>query len=128
MKFHYTDLEDCHTAKGVVIIIDVLRAFSTAAYAFSRGAKEILLVSTVEEALALGSQISNAKVMGEVGGLPPEGFDFGNSPTYISQEDLSGITLIQRTGAGTQGVVRSQNAETMLAASFVVAEATTKHI
>ena len=28
MKFHYTDLEDCHTARGVVVVIDVLRAFS----------------------------------------------------------------------------------------------------
>ena len=77
MKFHYTHLEDCHTAQGVVIIIDVLRAFSTAAYAFSRGTKEILLVSTVEDALLLGSQIPNSKVMGEVRGLPPDGFDFG---------------------------------------------------
>jgi len=126
MKFHYTHLEDCHTAQGVVIIIDVLRAFSTAAYAFSRGTKEILLVSTVEEALLLGSQIPNSKVMGEVGGLPPDGFDFGNSPTHISKENLSGMTLIQRTGAGTQGAVRSRKAETMLAGSFVVASATVR--
>jgi 2-phosphosulfolactate phosphatase len=63
MKFHYTDLEECHTATGVVIIIDVLRAFSTAAYAFSRGAKQILLVSTVEEALSLKAHVPNAKAM-----------------------------------------------------------------
>ncbi len=128
MKFHYTDLETCHAATGVVIIIDVLRAFSTAAYAFSRGAKEIILVSTVEEALSLKSQIPNSKVMGEVGGLPPEGFDFGNSPTFIHEQDLSGITLIQRTGAGTQGAVRSRNAQVMLASSFVVANATVQTI
>ena len=128
LKFHYTDLEDCHSAKGVVILIDVLRAFSTAAYAFSRGAKEIHLVSTVEEALFLKTCIPNARAMGEVGGLPPEGFDFGNSPTYINEVDLSGITLIQRTGAGTQGAVRSRNAEVMLAASFVVADATVRTI
>lgn len=127
-KFRYTTLEDCHTANGVVILIDVLRAFSTAAYAFAGGAKEIILVSSVEEALALKSQIPNAKVMGEVGGLPPEGFDFGNSPVQISAKDLSGITLIQRTGAGTQGAVRSRNADLMLAASFVVARATAKYL
>lgn len=108
MKFHYTDLEDCHTAKGLVVVIDVLRAFSTAAYAFSRGASEIVLVSTVEEALFLKSTLPNARAMGEVGGLRPEGFDFGNSPTFIDEADLSGITMIHRTSAGTQGVVRSQ--------------------
>lgn len=128
MKFHYTNLNECHTARGVVLVIDVLRAFSTAAYAFSCGAKEIILVSGVEEGLALKPQIPNSKAMGEVGGLPPEGFDFGNSPTLLREEDLTGITLIQRTGAGTQGAVRSQNAEVMLAASFVVANATVRFI
>jgi len=128
MKFHYTDLETCHTATGVVLIIDVLRAFSTAAYAFSRGAREIRLVSTVEEAIELKTQIPNSKAMGEVGGLPPEGFDFGNSPTRILEHDLTGITLIQRTGAGTQGAVRSVNADVMLATSFVVAQGTINYI
>jgi len=128
MKFHYTNLETCHEATGVVLIIDVLRAFSTAAYAFSRGAKEIQLVSTVEEAFALKEQIPNAKAMGEVSGLPPEGFDFGNSPTRILEHDLTDITLIQRTGSGTQGAVRSVNADVMLATSFVVAQATMNYV
>ena len=128
LKFHYKDLEDCHDAKGVVIVIDVLRAFSTAAYAFSRGAKEILLVSTVDEALSLKSAIPDSRAMGEVGGLRPEGFDFGNSPTYIDETDLSGITMIHRTSAGTQGVVRSRGAEVMLASSFVVAGATARYV
>ena len=128
MKCHYTNLEGCHTAKGVVIVIDVLRAFSTAAYAFSCGAREIILVSGVEEVLALKAQIPDSKAMGEVGGLPPAGFDLGNSPTDISTKDLSGITLIQRTGAGTQGVVRSEAAEVLMASSFVVADATARFV
>jgi len=128
MKFNYATLETCHTANGLVIVIDVLRAFSNAAYAFSRGAKEIILVSTVEEALALKAQIPNSKAMGEVHGLPPPGFDFGNSPTQILEEDLMGLTLVQRTGAGTQGAVRCVNADVMLASSFVVAGATVKHV
>lgn len=128
MKFNRLTLDNCHTATGIVLIIDVLRAFSTAAYAFSRGAKEIRLVSGVQEALDLKSQIPNAKAMGEVGGLPPEGFDFGNSPTRILEHDLTGVTLVQRTGAGTQGAVRSVNAEVMLATSFVVAQATMDYV
>jgi 2-phosphosulfolactate phosphatase len=128
MKFIYTSLETCHTASGLVLIIDVLRAFSTAAYAFSRGAKEIHLVSAVEDALEMKSRIPNSKAMGEVGGLPPEGFDFGNSPTRIIEHDLTGIILIQRTGAGTQGAVRSVNAGVMLATSFVVAKATMDYV
>ncbi|MEO7841656.1 MAG: 2-phosphosulfolactate phosphatase [Anaerolineales bacterium] len=128
MKVHYTDLETCHAATGVVVVIDVLRAFSTAAYAFSRGASEILLVSTVEEALAFRAQYPNSKALGEVGGLAPEGFNFGNSPTQIREQDFTGLTLIQRTGAGTQGVVRCKKADILLAASFVVASSTIKYV
>lgn len=128
MKFNRLTLDNCHTATGITLIIDVLRAFSTAAYAFSRGAKEIRLVSGVQEALDLKAKIPGAKAMGEVGGLPPEGFDFGNSPTRILEHDLTGITLVQRTGAGTQGAVRSVNAEVMLATSFVVAQATIDYV
>jgi 2-phosphosulfolactate phosphatase len=36
--------------------------------------------------------------------------------------------MIHRTSAGTQGVVRSQGAEVMLASSFVVAKATAQYI
>lgn len=128
MKFHYTDLESCHEATGIVLVIDVLRAFSTAAYALARGAKEILLVSTVEEALQLKSETGNARAMGEVGGIRPDDFDFGNSPTYINEANLSGITMVHRTSAGTQGVVRCRRAEVILAASFVVANATARYV
>ena len=128
MNFRYTNLETCHTATGIVIVIDVLRAFSTAAYAFSRGAEKIILVSDVNEAILLKSQIPNSKAMGEVSGLPPKGFDLGNSPTHILEHDLSGITLIQRTGAGTQGAVRCKNADVLLASSFAVADATVKYV
>lgn len=128
MKFQYTNLETCHEATGVVVVIDVLRAFTNAAFAFSRGAKEIYPVSGVEEALQLKAQLPNALVCGEVGGMPPEGFDFGNSPTQTNKLDLHGKVIVQRTGAGTQGIVRTVNAEVMLAASLVVANATVGYI
>src|SRR5258706_9006679 len=128
MKFHYTNLETCHEATGVVVVVDVIRAFTNAAFAFSRGALDIYPVSTVEEALQFKSKTPNSLACGEVGGLPPEGFDFGNSPTQTNELDLTEKIIVQRTGAGTQGIVRSVNATTLLAASFVVANATVKHI
>ena len=38
---------------GMAVVVDVLRAFTTAAFAIAGGAKEILLAATVEEALGL---------------------------------------------------------------------------
>ena len=128
MNFRYTNLETCHSAIGLIVVIDVIRAFTNAAFAFSRGAKEIYPVSTVEEALKFKAEVPNSLACGEVGGMPPEGFDFGNSPTQTKTLDLSGCVIVQRTGAGTQGIVRSINADSMLAASLVVANATVMHI
>ena len=120
--------DTCGTATGTVVVIDVIRAFTTAAYAFTAGAYEIVLVGTVEEALALRERFPGALVMGEVGGLPVAGFDMDNSPAALAGRDLTGLRLIQRTSAGTQGVVRSLGAECLLAGSFACASATARYI
>ena len=128
MNIRQLNLDNCHEARGLVVVIDVLRAFSTAAYALQAGAQEIVLVSGVDEALALRDHLDNSLVMGEVGGLRPQGFDLGNSPADLLELDLRGKRLIQRTGAGTQGVVRSTGADRLWAASFVCVSATVRAI
>lgn len=128
MKIEKIPLEECEKADGYVVVIDVLRAFTTAAYAFGAGAEELQLVSTVEEALSLKAQNPSLILTGELKGQIIPGFDYGNSPYEIAKADLRGKKLVQRTSAGTQGVVLCRNAETMLTASFAVAEATLKAI
>jgi 2-phosphosulfolactate phosphatase len=109
---------------GVVVAIDVLRAFTTAAYAFAAGASAIWLVGGVEEARRLGDSISGALVMGEEHGRRPEGFDLSNSPVAVAAADLDGRVLVQRTSAGTQGVLAATGADRLFAASLVTASAT----
>lgn len=128
MIFSRATLDNCAVATGTVVVIDVLRAFSTAAYAFAAGVSEILLVREVEEAEALRLQYPEARITGEVGGRHVPGFDFGNSPSELMGVDLTGSRLIQRTSAGTQGVVLSSAAEHLLAASLVCASATAAYI
>jgi 2-phosphosulfolactate phosphatase len=77
MRFRYAMLETCSRSKNTVVVIDVFRAFSTAAYAFGAGADSITLVSGVKEALELKIAIPGALVMGEVGGVKVEAFDSG---------------------------------------------------
>lgn len=109
---------------GAVAAIDVLRAFTTAAYAFGAGAEAVWLVSGVEEALALKARLPGALAMGEEHGRRPEGFDFSNSPVAVAAANLRGRVLVQRTSAGTQGVVAATGAERLFAASLVCASAT----
>ena len=65
---------------GGVVVVDVIRAFSTAAYAFGSGALEISLVGSVDEALAFKAENPTTLAMGEDRGLRPDAFDFPNSP------------------------------------------------
>ncbi len=90
-------------ARGVVIVIDVIRAFTVAAYAFAGGAARLWLVSAVDEAFALREREPGALLAGEVGGRLIPGFDFNNSPSLMAATEVHGRLLIQRTGAGTQG-------------------------
>jgi len=119
-------LEGAARATGSVVIIDVFRAFTTAAVALSRGATEIIVVGGVDEALALREAGVGHICMGEVGGIKPDGFDLGNSPFEASQADLAGKTIIQRTSAGTQGIVTAKQATRLYAGSLVTATATTR--
>jgi 2-phosphosulfolactate phosphatase len=126
--FRRATLETCAQATDIVVVIDVLRAFSTAAYAFAAGAERILLVSTVEEALELKQRLPHALIVGEVNGFSVPGFDFCNSPTQIVDQDLRGRTLIQRTTAGTQGVVQAVRARHILCAGLCTARATAAYL
>jgi len=128
IEFKFYPLEKAHEAHGVAVVIDVLRAFTTVAFALNAGANLIYPVAGVEEAIQLRNKLPRSLIMGEESGNKPEGFDFGSSPADISQADLSNKTLIQRTSAGTQGIVRVVYADLIIAASFVVAKATADHI
>ncbi len=114
-------LEGASRSRGHVVIIDVLRAFTTAAYAFAAGAETIELVATPEEALARpGFRI------GEVDGRLIPGFDHNNSPSQLLGKRLP-AHIIQRTGAGTRcAVAAAPHAESLWLASLVVVSATAR--
>lgn len=124
----YSLLAGAEQAMGSVAIIDVLRAFTTAAVAIANGASQITMVSTVEEALRLRALGVGHVCMGEVGGQAPPGFDFGNSPFEIKKVDFTGKNIIQRTSAGTQGIVAACRAEHLYATSLVTANATARSL
>ncbi len=117
-------VRDAREAEGTVIIIDVFRAFTTAAIAFENGASQITLVAEVEEALELQRRGIGDVLMGEVDGARPDGFDYGNSPFEIAEVDFTGKSIVQSTRAGTVGVAAAAKADAIYLGSFAVAEAT----
>jgi 2-phosphosulfolactate phosphatase len=113
-------IDGARLAKGVVVVIDVLRAFTTAAYAFNAGITEIELVSTAEEAFAIPGFR-----MGEIGGRLIPGFDHNNSPSRLLGRQLAGRGVL-RTGSGTQCVAAASRASEVWLGSLVVASATAR--
>ena len=96
IQFKIHSLETAREARGVAVVIDVLRAFTTAAVATVLGAKEIRCVGTIETALALKRELGNAFVMGEVDGYAIPEFDLNNSPLRLRDSDIRGKIILMR--------------------------------
>ncbi|MEF2279577.1 2-phosphosulfolactate phosphatase [Deinococcus sp. YIM 134068] len=85
----------------VVLVVDVLRATTTAVQYLERGAEALLLTATPEVALSLREGSSDILLGGERGGLPIPGFDFGNSPVEAAGQNFTGKTVVMNTTNGT---------------------------
>lgn len=128
-KVHkFYGIESAEYCTGWTVVIDVIRAFTTAAYCFDRGAQEIFLVRTADNAFALKKQNPEWLLIGESGGKKIEGFDFGNSPENVLQNDLTNKTVVLRSSSGTQGVCSAIRAEHIMLGSLVVATATVNYL
>ncbi len=114
-----------HDPEDAVVVIDVLRSFTTAAYAFAAGASTIYPVDTIAGAFRLLRHLPDAVTTGAIGGGDPiPGFDFGNSPCALLGSDFSGRPVIQTTAAGVCGLNRFRKARTLFAGSLVLGRAT----
>jgi 2-phosphosulfolactate phosphatase len=121
-------IEGAKQAQGLAVVIDVFRAFTTAAYVMANGAKHIHPVATLGEAFALRETHPDWVLMGERDGKPVPGFDYGNSPYLIRDVDFSGRVVVQSTSAGTQGIVNASGADEILPGSFVMADAIVDYV
>lgn len=109
---------------GITVVIDVIRAFTTAHEAFVGGARHIHLVATARQALQLKEDHPDWLLLGEVDALPIDGFDFGNSPWEIRRTDVAGRELVQRTTNGVTATLAARNSATVLVAGLINARAT----
>lgn len=129
MQINVVDhVEGARNARGLVVVIDVFRAFSLAAYAMAGGARAIWPVADIDEALRLKSQHPDAIALGERYAKPLPGFDGGNSPAQLAAIDVRNRTLIHTTHAGTQGLTRAQRADEVITGALVNAAAIVAYI
>ena len=103
----------------VCAVIDVIRATTTIATILARGAKEILIAKSKTEAFYLKKIYKEHILCGEVGGHPPKGFDFGNSPLEFSKMELNGTGMILKTTNGTKSFFKSSGSVASFSLSLV---------
>jgi 2-phosphosulfolactate phosphatase len=117
VAFLPTDLTAPETS--LCIVIDALRASSSIATVFGGGATTVAVAGTIEDARLLHRDMPGSLLCGESGGLPPEGFDFGNSPIEFEAADLRGRTLVLATSNGTRALAALDTAPAVFVGSLL---------
>jgi 2-phosphosulfolactate phosphatase len=117
------------------VVFDVLRATSTFVTALHHGAKAIIPVSEIAEALVLRQKQPDVLLGGERNGVRIRAdqtgggdFDLGNSPREYTPEKVRGKTIVSTTTNGTRALRACTGAQTVLAASFLNLTATAQFI
>lgn len=121
-------LEGAKKSRGLTVIIDVFRAFSTACYAYGSGIQQIFPVGDLEIAYQMKSSNPEYILVGERQEKKPEGFDFGNSPSQLLTANLQGKSMVHTTSSGTQGIANATGADEIITGSFVNASAIVNYI
>ncbi|MFD8975261.1 2-phosphosulfolactate phosphatase [Streptomyces sp. NPDC059593] len=124
MDARFLAIPDLVDTPPVAVVIDVMRAYTVAAWAFAQGAEKIVLAESLDDALALKARHPDWVALKD--GPPAPGFDAVNSPAMLRSVDLGGRTVVQKTTAGTVGALAVKDAPLVLCAGFVVAEATAR--
>lgn len=116
-------VEGAKKARGLTVIIDVFRAFTTETMIMTRNAEKLIPVGDIETALRYRDTHPDVILCGERGGAIIDGFDFGNSPSQVVRADFTGKTVVHTTSAGTQGIVNATGAEEILGGCLLSAKA-----
>lgn len=127
MKLRVDLLPDSHYP-DVALVIDVLRATTTAVTLLEHGAAQLLLMRTPEEVLALRPAYPDLLLAGERGGLMVPGFDLGNSPLEVPGQAVAGRSVVMTTTNGTGAAWQAaQTARHVFLAALVNAHAVARH-
>ena len=100
-----------------IVVIDVIRATTTATTAVSLG-RRVFPVLTTDEAFVLAQTLQNPLLVGELGGNMPYGFHMNNSPAQISRRTDVHRPVILVSSSGTQLLLNAKGSEGTYIACF----------
>ncbi|MAO63424.1 MAG: 2-phosphosulfolactate phosphatase [Balneola sp.] len=103
------------------VIIDVLRASSSIATAIHNGAKKVIPVADMSDAMKIATTMDQKDYLlcGEKNGTKIEGYHLGNSPAEYDPEVVEGKTLIFNTTNGTKAIKKASLANEVYVGTFL---------
>ena len=114
--------ESVGSAEGpdAAVVIDVLRATTTIAWALQNGAEAVQAFADLDELRRQSDQWPKATrlLLGERGGCMLEGFDLGNSPVAVTPELVQGKRLFMSTTNGTRALQRVRDVACVVTAAL----------
>lgn len=120
---HFTAgrLDELQLKDRTVVVIDVLRSGTSIPVALGNGAREVIPVANIENAMKIAGGLSADVTLraGERGGRRIEGFHLGNSPREFTAPVVKGKSIIFLTTNGTGAVVRGKHARNLVMGGFV---------
>ena len=105
-RFGPDDLGEVKLGNCICAVIDTIRATSTIAAMLGCGGESVIVAADKKQAFELKALFKDHLLCGEVGGLAPKGFDYGNSPVEISNLGIKGKNFILMTTNGTQSIFK----------------------
>lgn len=108
---------------ATVIVVDVLRATSVIITALSNGAKSVVPVTSVEEALSTKKKLESVVLGGERKAQKIEGFDLSNSPLEYKSEVIHDRNVVITTTNGTKAISKSSAANKIYIGGLINAKA-----
>jgi len=131
----FAALKDRELGDTLCVVFDVFRATSTMVTALANGAKAIIPVGEIPEALTIKQELPHALLAGERDGVRIRAaltggrdFDLGNSPREFTQEKVADKIIVMTTTNGTRALRACKHAEKVLAGSFLNLRATADSI
>jgi len=98
-----------------LVAIDIIRATTTAVTCVALGRK-CYPVPSVSAGHALAAQLTDPLLVGEVGGIMPEGFDLNNSPAELELRNDIHRPMIHVSSSGTRLIRGAEEGQAMYVA------------
>ncbi len=113
LTYYHSAADVPENKSEIAVVIDVLRATTTIAWALKNGADSVEVFADLDllKERALKWDSEKRVMLAERGGKKIDGFDLGNSPLTVTKKIVEGKRLFMSTTNGTKALQKVENSQ-----------------